>query len=114
MNQDYLASVEPREDEEVEMVGNGRGKRKAKEKAKQVKVMQQLLPSDEIPLLLKGPASQFSILVLVQLPAEGTSCCAVITKRQLIKSRMSSKHELQLFVILMLLFNVPLRVSGKT
>jgi hypothetical protein len=116
MDREYLASVNPREEVEIEGRRRGRGpttgtgtgtgtgrrkgKGKAKEKAKQVKVVEQLLPSDEMLLYVKGPAPQNRISVLVQLPpAEGTSCCVVRTRRQLIQSRISSKLELQLFAI---------------
>ena len=99
----YLASVKPKGEileEEVEMEEEmvGKGKGKAKAKAKQgVKTVSQLFPGDKISLYLMEPTSPYHIRVLVQVAAgaEGTSCCAVSTRCQLIQLRMSSKYELQ-------------------
>jgi len=104
MKKRYLASIKPGEEilgEVVEMEEEmeGKGKGKAKEKAKQeVKAASQLFPGNEISSLdLTEPASLRDIRVLVQVAAgaEGTSCCAVSTRCQLIRLRMSSKHKLQ-------------------
>ena len=96
----YLASVKPDggiPNEEMEMeVGETQGKGKAKA-TKKAKAALRLLPSDEISSYLKVPAPQNRIQVLVQLPvlAEGTSYCAVTTRRmRLIWLRLSSKLKL--------------------
>ena len=99
----YLASVKPKgeilEEEvkmEEEMVGKGKGKAKAKAK-QEVKTVSQLFPGDKISSYLMESTASYNISVLVQVAAEaeGTSCCAVSTRYQLIQLRMSSKHKLQ-------------------
>ena len=98
MKKRYLTSVKPEEEilgEEVEMdeemVGKGKGKAK-----QEVKAASQLFASDEISLYLTEPASRhIRVLVQVAARAEGTSCCAVSTRCQLIQLRMSSKYKLQ-------------------
>jgi len=80
----YLASVKPEEEilgEEVEMDEEMVGKAK-----QEVKAASLLFASDEISLYLTEPASRhIRVLVQVAAGAEGTSCCAVSTRCQLIQ-----------------------------
>ena len=117
-SKEYLANFKHQaeiSEEEVEEV-EGKGKGKAKEKEKKEKVAWQLDTGDKISSHFKEPSTDSMVRILVQLPAptEGTSYCAVSTRCQLTQLRMSSKHKLQLFFILMFLFNVWLWVSDKT
>jgi hypothetical protein len=80
MKKGYLTSIKPLEessDEEVEMEGKGKEKRKGKGKAKQEVKASLLLWADKLWLHLVEPVHEHEIRVLVQYPAQGTSCCAV-------------------------------------